>query len=202
MQTFLDIALSFPTVVFSLMLALAIAWWLLTVLGLLDADILDLSGSGGEGELGGLSGFLLKFGLDGFPIALVFTVVAFFTWLCSYFLEYYWLHELAGGLRLLLSLGAALALVLIALPIAGLVLYPLKPLFRNAQGSDAASLLMREAIVRSPELGLELGEVNLDDGAAGLILKARSEGETLERGTRVVLIQYLPEHTAYLVRRA
>lgn len=202
MKTFLDIALSFPTVVFSLLLAIAVAWWMLTLIGLLDADLLDLSGSGGEGDLGGFSGFLLKFGLDGFPIALVVTGIALVGWTMSYFLDYFLLRELGAGLRLALGVGAVLALVFVALPLTGLLLYPLKPLFANVAGPEPASLLMREAIVRSPELGASVGEVNLDDGGAGLILKARSDAETFKRGERVVLIEYLPEQNAYRVVRA
>ncbi len=202
MKTFLDIALSFPTVVFSLLLAVAVAWWLLTLIGLLDADILDLSGSGGEGDLGGFSGFLLKFGLDGFPIALVVTGIALLAWTMSYFLDHYLLRELGSGLRLALGAVALLALLFVALPLTGLALYPLKPLFANLAGPEPSSLLMREAIVRSPELGAALGEVNLDDGGAGLILKACSDAGTFMRGERVVLIEYLPERNAYRVARA
>ena len=202
MQTFLDIALSFPTVIFSVLLTVAVGYWLLTLIGLLDSDLLDLPNSAGEGELGGFSGFLLKFGLDGFPIALVITGIAFFAWLACYFLDYFWLHELSGLLRLALGAGALVLLILIALPLTGLALYPLKSLFANTAGPEAFSFLMREAIVRSPTLGAALGEVDLDDGGAGLILKACSESDTFARGDRVVLVQYLPEHNAYRVVRA
>lgn len=202
MKTFLDIALSFPTAVFSLLLAIAVAWWMLTLIGLLDADLLDLSGSGGEGDLGGFSGFLLKFGLDGFPIALVVTGLALLAWTMSYFLDYFLLRGLGPGLRLALGVGAVLALVFVALPLTGLMLSPLKPLFANLAGPEPVSLLMREAIVRSPELGASLGEVDLDDGGAGLVLKARSDAETFTRGERVMLIEYLPQQNAYRVVRA
>lgn len=202
MNTFLEIALSFPTVVFSLLLTVAVAWWLLTLIGLFDADFLDLSGSGGDGELGGFSGFLLKFGLDGMPIALVVTGIALLAWTMCYFLDYFWLRELSGVLRLALGAGALLLLVIVALPLTGLMLYPLKPLFANHAGPEPVSLLMREATVRSQELGTALGEVNLEDGGAGLILKARCDTETLKRGERVVLIEYLPDANAYRVVRA
>ncbi len=203
MQTFLDIALSFPTLVFSLLLAVAIGYWLLTLLGLMDTELLDLGGIGGEGEVGGFSGALLKFGLDGLPIALILSGIFLFAWVMSYFADFLMLRQLDPGL-LRTALGAmmvALAFT-IAVPLTGLALHPLRPLFANLAGPEAASLLGREAIVRSPRVGPSQGEVDLDDGGAGLILKVRSRDEEFLRGERVVLVEYLPEQNAYRVIRA
>lgn len=203
MQTFLDIALSFPTLILSVLLLVAVGYWLLTLVGLLDADLLDLGGVGGEGELGGFSGALLKFGLDGLPIALIVSGICLFAWLMSYFADYLLLRHLDPGL-LRIALGSVLVLVLFAaaVPLTGLALYPLRPLFANLAGPEAPSLLGREAIVRSPKVGASQGEADLDDGGAGLILKVRSHGEEFVRGERVVLVEYLPEHNAYRVIRA
>lgn len=203
MQTFLDIALSFPTLVFSVLLAVAIGYWLLTLLGLLDAELLDLGGVGGEGEIGGLSGALLKFGLDGLPIALIFSAIFLIAWVTSYFTDFLLLRQLDPGLlRTALAVAVVLVLLIVAVPLAGLALHPLRPLFANLAGPEAASLLGREAIVRSPKVGPSQGEADLDDGGAGLILKVRSPDETFLRGERVVLVEYLPDQNAYRVIRA
>lgn len=203
MQTFLDIALSFPTVIFSVLLMVAIGYWLATLLGLLETDILDLGDLGGEGaELGGFSGALLKFGLDGLPVALIVTGISLFAWMMSYFTDFLLLRQLDPGLlRTALGLAATLLVVLLAIPLTGLLLQPLRPLFANLAGPQAPSLLGREAVVRSPKVGPMQGEANLDDGGAGLILKVRSN-EEFSRGDRVVLVEYLPEHNAYRVIRA
>lgn len=203
MQTFLDIALSFPTVIFSVLLMVAIGYWLATLLGLLETDILDLGDLGGEGaELGGFSGALLKFGLDGLPVALIVTGISLFAWVMSYFTDFLLLRQLDPGLlRTALGLAATLLVVLLAIPLTGLLLQPLRPLFANLAGPQAPSLLGREAVVRSSKVGPTQGEANLDDGGAGLILKVRSN-EEFSRGDRVVLVEYLPEHNAYRVIRA
>lgn len=203
MQTFLDIALSFPTVIFSVLLMVAIGYWLATLLGLLETDILDLGDLGGEGaELGGFSGALLKFGLDGLPVALIVTGISLFAWVMSYFTDFLLLRQLDPGLlRTALGLAATLLVVLLAIPLTGLLLQPLRPLFANLAGPQAPSLLGREAVVRSPKVGPMQGEANLDHGGAGLILKVRSN-EEFSRGDRVVLVEYLPEHNAYRVIRA
>lgn len=203
MQTFLDIAISFPTLIFSVLLAVAIGYWLLTLLGLLDAELLDLGGVGGEGEIGGLSGALLKFGLDGLPIALIFSAIFLIAWVTSYFTDFLLLRQLDPGLlRTALAVAVVLVLLIVAVPLAGLALHPLRPLFANLAGPEAASLLGREATVRSPKVGPSQGEADLDDGGAGLILKVRSPDETFLRGERVVLVEYLPDQNAYRVIRA
>lgn len=202
MQTFLDIALSFPTVIFSALLAIAIGYWLLTLIGLLDAELLDLGGIGGEGELGGISGVLLKFGLDGLPIALIVTGICLLAWVMCYFVDFLLLRQLSPGL-LRTALGVLMLLVvfIVAIPLTGLALQPLRPLFANLAGPEAPSLLGREAVVRSPKVGPTQGEADLDDGGAGLILKVRSN-EEFTRGERVVLVEYLTDQNAYRVIRA
>ena len=203
MQTFLDIALSFPTLIFSVLLAVAVGYWLLTLLGLMDTDLLELGGIGGEGDPGGVSGVLLRFGLDGLPIALIVTGVCLFAWVMSYFADFLLLRPLDPGLlRTALAGMMMLAVFVVAIPLTGLALHPLRPLFANLAGPEAASFLGREAIVRSPKVGPSQGEVDLDDGGAGLILKARCHDEEFLRGERVVLVEYLPEQNAYRIIRA
>lgn len=211
MQTFLAIALSFPTVVFSVLLMVAVSYWLLTLVGLFEAQVLDLGGdaigdasgdAGDGGEIGGMAGVLLKFGLDGLPIALVVTGVALIAWTACYFLDFLVLRPLDSDLlRLALSIGALLLAPILALPFAGAMLQPFKALFRNTEGLKAAALLGREATVRSPYTDAGDGEAELDDGGAGLILKVRSD-ERFARGERVVLVEYLAAANAYRVIRA
>lgn len=193
-------------------LLVASGYWLLTLLGLFELNVLD-AGDGigadgieagdaaGDGDLGGFAAVLLKFGLDGLPLALIFTAVSLVGWLLSYLTDALWLRAIDSSL---LHLGGGIAVIvlmpLIALPIAGLLLQPLKPLFRSQPGPDASAFLGREAVVRSPQVSLEHGEADLDDGGAGLILKIRADpGLGFQRGDRVVLVDYLPELNAYRV---
>ncbi len=218
MQTFLDIISSFPTVIFTVALLVASGYWLLTLLGVFDLNVLDFGDAGGDiggdvggdgvdggdagGELGGFAAVLLKFGLDGLPLALIFTAVSLIGWVLSYLAEVLILRPLGWGAMLHLAVGAGLIVVaiLIALPIAGLILQPIKPLFRSQSAPDASAFLGREVVVRSPQVDLENGEADLDDGGAGLILKIRAQPELeFKRGDTVVLVEYLPEQNAYRV---
>ena len=62
------------------------------------------------------------------------------------------------------------------------------------------NLLGQTAIVRTLRVDEGFGEVNLEDGGAGLILKVRSlNGESFKKGDRVVLLEYMVEQHTYRV---
>ena len=74
MEIFLQTVLSFPTVLFSFMLCLAVIYWAVVAMGMLEVDLLDfeadsLLDSAHAGE--GLAGLLIKFKLNGVPVTLV-----------------------------------------------------------------------------------------------------------------------------------
>ncbi len=204
MDLFLTIALSFPTLIFSVLLVVALLYWLLAMIGLIDLDIVQLSmtpdGDALELEGGGVAGLLMKFGLDGVPLTLILSAITLLAWLICYFADYFLLRHLPwdalryglGGVALLLS-------VFVAMPFAGLLLRPFRGLFRKIKPVDSVSLLGTVAVVRSPVLTLQQGTAELDDGGAGLILQVRAEPGLFVRGDRVVLVEYLEATNAYRV---
>ena len=206
MFTFLEIALSFPTVIFGVLLAVAVLYWLLAATGLVELDALDgwLGADGGDdfsGEPGGITGPLMRFGLGGVPLTLVFTVLILLAWLVSYFADYLLLRHLPfapvrWGLGLLVLAGAFVA----AVPLTAIVLRPVRRFFAKLKPAPTRSLLGMPAVVRSPELTATQGTVVVEDGGAGLILQARDDVPgRLRRGDRVVLIEYLADRNAYRV---
>lgn len=79
-----------------------------------------------------------------------------------------------------------------------------RPLRRFVQGQDALArtqLLGRVAVVESGTLA-STGRVSVQDGGAGLMLDARSDGDTLRRGERVILVEHDPATHIFTVRRA
>ncbi|WP_395790423.1 hypothetical protein [Aquimonas sp.] len=204
MDRFLEIALSFPTLILSVLLMVAVGYWLLGLLGLLELDVLDLpdSGDSGIGAAGGLSALMMKFGLAGLPFALIFTALVFVAWICSYFVDYFLLGGLASSLlRIGLGLLATPVLLFLALPVAGLVLQPLRGLFARAEGLNAHALLGETAVVRSPTVDAQHGSAEYHDGGAGLILQVRTDADSFRRGDRVLIVEYLEAHNAYRVTR-
>jgi hypothetical protein len=200
MDLFLQIVLSFPTLLFSVALMVTLGFWLLAVLGLFELNVLDLAAADGvEVDAGGAAGLLLKFGFDGLPVTLILTGIAFFAWLLSYAGSLALFGVEPGLLRVSLAIAVAIAAFLLAIPFAGLALRPLRGLFARNEAPPPEALLARSAVVRSPDVTLRHGTAYVDDGGAGLILQVRADDGQFNRGDTVVLVDYLPAQNAYRV---
>lgn len=203
MDRFLDIALSFPTLILSVLLLLAVAYWLLGLLGLFDFEVLDLPDEGGSLEASGaLSALMIRFGLGGLPFALIYTAVVFFAWITCYFLVYLWPSALDSSL---LRIGAGVVLtpllLFLALPFAGLALQPFRGLFARVEGRSAEGLLGETVVIRSAQVDERRGTAAYDDGGAGLILQVRAEAGQFQRGDPALVVEYLKRDNAYRVTR-
>lgn len=201
MEIFLQTALSFPTVLFSFLLCLAIVYWAIVALGLVDVDMLDVEADSLLSNGEGIAALLSKLKLNGVPVTLVLSLLFACSWFLSYFAELLVLSHLPLGiLRYPLGLVVAVVALGLSLPVAAAVCSPLRPLFRKAEAVTSKSVLGQTAMVRSGRVTLEHGEAVLEDGGAGLILKIRAdEAKGLKRGDRVVLLEYLEAQHAYRV---
>ncbi|MBD8526262.1 OB-fold-containig protein [Pseudomarimonas arenosa] len=200
MDLFLQIVTSFPTVIFTVILGVGLCLMLLTMLGMVDIEGLNFDiGSDGDGA-GGVSALLMKLGLDGMPLMLIVLGVGLIGFVLSFLADYWFLREVeADNFRLLWMVLAVVIAFFLSLPLTGLLLFPLKSVFREQPVIDSVSLLGKLAIVRSPLVDAKQGMANLDDGGAGLILQVRSRDQTFERGQRVVLVEYIEASNAYWV---
>lgn len=206
MDRFLDIALSFPTLVLSVLLLLAVAYWLLGLLGLFDFEVLDLPDAGesleASGALSALSALMIRFGLGGLPFALIYTAVVFFAWITCYFLVYFWPTALDSSV---FRIGAGVVLtpvlLFLALPFAGLALQPFRGLFARVEGRNAEALLGETVTIRSAAVDEVQGTAAYDDGGAGLILQVRAAPGQLRRGDAALVVEYLSRDNAYRVTR-
>lgn len=204
MEIFLQTASSFPTVLFTFLLCVAVIYWLVVALGLVEADILDIefdSLAETAGQTEGLAGLLYKFKLNGVPVTLVLTLLFFISWFITYFVELWLLRFLPlGVLRYPLGLIVAVAVMIFAVPLCAAICRPLRPLFIKAEATSSKSVLGQVALVRSGKVTASHGEAVLEDGGAGLILRVRAdEAKGFKRGDRVVLLEYLATEHAYRV---
>lgn len=207
MEVFLNTALSFPTLLFSILLCLAVLFWFTAALGLFDIDSLDLDldmdidmdAEGFQPE--GLAGLLTKFGLDGVPLSILLSLLFLFSWLISYFVQMIIIDSLPlGWLRYPLGVAVGIGALFLSMPLSGVLCRPLRPLFRKLEAPSVRSILGQTAIVRSERVTLSHGEAVMSDGGAGLILKVRADEEDgFKRGDRVVLLEFLENEHAYRV---
>jgi len=229
MDEFLRVATSFPTAIYTVLLSVVTVHWLLSALGILEIDTLDgllpdnigtdgLHGAHGahhgvhahhahhahDGhgtEHGGMSGLLMKFGLHGVPIMVVITIIAIVGWAFCYFFDLYVLSGMTlGALGVVADIATAFGGLLLSIPVARVVLTPVRRIMRRFAPVSQRPLLGRYAEVRSAEVTKTHGQVWLDDGGAGLILQVRADTSgQFVRGDRVVLIEYLEQQNAYRV---
>ncbi len=208
MDTFLTIATSFPTAIYSVLMIVVVAHWLFAALGILEIDTVDgllpdeFGGDGADGaEPSGIGGLLMKFGLHGVPVMVIVTIIAIVGWTFTYFLDLHVLSRLSlGAFGVLADIGALIGGLLLSIPIARIVLAPVRRLLRHNEPVTQRPLLGRYAEVRSPEITQHHGTAWVEDGGAGLILQVRCETPGLfVRGDRVVLIEYIDEDNAYRV---
>ncbi|WP_339522594.1 hypothetical protein [Pseudomonas sp. EA_35y_Pfl2_R111] len=205
MELFIQTALSFPVVLLSFALCVAILYWLVAAMGIVDVDLLDIEvDSSLENHAlqpEGLAGLLLKLGLNGVPVTLILTLLFFFAWALCYFAELLLLRFLPLGiLRYPLGLLVVTAALIAVVPVVSLLVRPLRPLFLKLEATTSKSVLGQVAIVRSGRVTATQGEAMLDDGGAGLILRVRAdEAHGFKRGDRVVLLEYLEAEHAYRV---
>ncbi|MDQ7735483.1 hypothetical protein QT231_22505 [Halomonas sp. SpR1] len=198
MPLFISIITTFPTVIFTVLLCVAVVYWLLSLSGLADSDVIE--GDVGDGSSLALGGLLATLGLHGVPLPLVITLVALTGWLFSYFATLLLGTYLNPGLLLWLFNGVVLVLgFVVATIITSLLIRPLRPLFRPAQHLPIEQRLTgKQCTVRSAEVNKEKGRADAHIDGDHLILQVRSDS-ALVRGERAIIIQYLVNEDAYWV---
>lgn len=203
MEEFLRIALSFPTVVFSIALAVLMLLWLVTALGIFELDAMDnwALPDMDAFEPAGLAGLLLKVGLGGVPLMVVLTVLALLSWVLSYFVQFLLINPIPLGiLRIPLGVVAMLVVFVIGVLATGIVLRPFRRMMAKLAPQAPRSIIGMAAVVRSATVTSSFGQGSVEDGGAGLILHLRSDRDPpFRRGDRVVLIEYLQAENAYRV---
>ena len=207
MDPFYQNIASFPTLFFTLILALCSAYWLVAVLGVVDLDILDLDVPDGDTEIdsatgaNALAGFLLKLGLNGVPLTIIISFIALFGWFICYFAVHFIFPLIPDGfLEYIVGLPILIGSLYIAVFITAQVIKPLRPFFNSLNKNTVKNVLGQTAIVRSLRLDSNFGEVFLEDGGAGLIFKARTlNNETYKKGDRVVLLEFIKDKHVYRV---
>lgn len=210
MTEFLGNIFSFPTLFYTGLLGLTLLYWFTSMMGLADFDFdlddIDADGSSNT-DIAESSGFLNKFKLDGIPLTISLSFVIFLSWVLSFLLVNYYQDKVAEEwVKAFIGVWVILLAPVISVPIIGILLSPLKPIFKKfkeeAEGRKADSLVGHIAIVRTNKVNMNFGDADIDSEGASLILKIRAEEPNdLKRGDRIVLTEYISDENIYMVRR-
>jgi hypothetical protein len=206
MENFLTTSFTFPAVLYSGLLAIVTIYWLFSIIGFFDLDVLDLDVEAeGEGNVSVLSHFLSKFKLDGVPVTISLSLIILFSWGVSFFISYEFSQKITEEwLRVVLGFWVLILAPFLTAPLVAVIIRPLKPLFRPQKEQSAKDIVGKIATVRSSKVTATFGEASFNDGGAGLILKIRSEENNqlespLKRGDKVLLKHYNATQNTYVV---
>jgi len=201
---------SFPTVFFTFFLLIFVLYWIIAVLGWVGIDVLDVDLPDADGDISQptdsaspnvLAGLLMQFGLHGVPVTVIFSFIALFGWLISYYTVHFFFDLVPFGVfRFLFGLLLIGGALYTATLLTAILIKPLRRFFLKAQQKTEKKVVGQTAVVRTSKVTSNFGEAVLDDGGAGLILKVRSKGDTqFKQGDRVVLLEYLKTENVYHV---
>lgn len=204
-QEFLHIAFTPVNTVLSVLLILAVIYWVFTIITGLDIDIgidADFDAETPDAQLdvpddpSSLIQFLKFLNLDIVPITYFLTISLFFTWLVSFYVEVFISPDF--WMAFFLVIPAFLASILFT----KLILKPLNPFFReiNHKGEKAHDFLGREGRMKSTIHGNKTGilEVFIGSDPMTLMVKSKS-GEKIEHGTNVIIVDEDPQRKFYYV---
>jgi len=205
MEEFVSIVTGFPTVIFSVGLVVVAKFWLLSLLGVVDIDVLnldiDIDADTDAGEFGILNGFLTYFGLNGIPVTIVLSALILVAWFLSYFASAYILAPLPfDWLRYAAGVALMVGCFLVATPIVSMSLKPTKHLFAGATATSNSAFVGAKGVVSTLEVTETFGRAEVDDGGAGLIVDVRAETpNSLTKGTQIALLSYDEANNTYSV---
>lgn len=210
MDPFYQNIASFPTIVFTILLLVVVFYWAVAMLGLIEIDVLDFDLTETElnspdkvaiNNVDALAGLMLKFGLTGVPVTIIISILALISWFICYFLVHF-----SQALMINSVIGFAINIVIFLLSLisaallTGLLIKPLKPMFKQVEQSTIKKIIGQVATVKTSKVDNNFGEVNLEDGGAGLVLKVRTTGDQQYlKGEKVVILEYIESESAYRV---
>lgn len=201
------LALTFPSVVFTVLLGVVLIYWAFVMVGVvhigegtegaLDGHIdgatkgmlegaVDHVGGDGDFDLdlddggephGVLAAVMSALHLRSVPATVVFSLIVTFAWLVSVVTMQSVTRLVPALLGAPLSFGVLLASVILALPLTSIVARPLAKVFAPKHAPVKSDFIGRTCVVRTGSVTAKFGEATLHDGGAGLVVRVRVDGE-------------------------
>jgi hypothetical protein len=204
MTELLQASLRFPTVVFTIALGIAVVYWLFVVLGALDLDLLggghhdldlgghDVDADGGDVDGGGVWHSL---GLGVVPLTISLSVIIVVCWCASLLSTTYIAGDSGWGRAILFPL-----VIIVAFPIASLLVRPLAPVFKIKEGKFNADYVGSICVVTTNTVDNVFGFANIEDGHSFVQISVRCDKPgALARGDKALIIEFDPSRRTFIV---
>jgi hypothetical protein len=197
METVLTLISSFPTVVYTIPLAICLVFWLFSLLGVFDFLDVDIDSEAG------LAGLLATFGLAGVPITLSLSLLFLFAWSLSLFSTAWLLPWLPAG-RVYNAAGAAVLVIsfIFSVYLTGKITRPLSRLFVTHEARSNRSLVAKYCEITSLTVNEQFGQAKVEDGGAGLIISIRAAAPNdFKKGDSALIYEYDPDKNLYFISK-
>jgi hypothetical protein len=215
MNQLLDVTLAFPTVILTIVVGVALVYWLFVILGALDIDLVadgdaggaDVGDAGGgdagdagdgDADAGGEGGVWAALGLGKVPVTISISMIAFFAWVFCIVLVIY-LGDLGLPRWLMGSLVFVGSLVL-AVPPASLIARPLARLFVVHPARKRADFVGMVCTVTTGKVTADFGQARVEDGGDDLLIQVRCDrSDVFSRHDKALIIEYDGAREVYLI---
>ena len=190
MSAFLAAVLSFPTVIFTVLLGFFLLYALLTLLGAADIEWLD--GALGLDDVpdSPLENLLAALGIAGIPITVFAGMCSLFAWVASYLGDRFLADSTA------IDTGIGVSAAAIGLALGAIAVRPFKPLFVEPAARHRSQLVGKVCTIRSLHVNDETGTAEVDD----IVAEVRCfRDNQLTVGSPAIVYEYDPEKNTYHV---
>lgn len=208
MSEFLDIALSFPAIVFSFGIVLVVLYWITVILGAMDVDIVGF-GTDADAEVEAGGSAWSAFGFGAVPFTVVLSLWITLGWIVTV-LGTTWLRSaeevnVPGAVSGVATLVAGIGVGMLG---AKLLSGPLSRLFAEAPATSHRDLIGKVCVVRTSAVTTDSGQAELaeEDGTVHIINVRRSpheppgiDDDLFGRHSKLVIFDYDEASGVFLV---
>ena len=219
MNELIDASLRAPTVVFTILLGIALFYWLFVLLGALDIDVLggaDVSGAakgigdvvtgGAKGGAEALKGIKIDgdadgggvwsgLGLGNVPMTITVSLILLVGWAGSLLVSHYLITDMGTGLRWALLP----VLLVVGMLVTAVLVRPLAPIFAVKEGKSNRDYVGHTCVVNTGSVDEGFGQATLEDGGTVLQIPVRCDAGRLGRGDKALIIDFDERRQAYVV---
>lgn len=192
MRQFLDIVTSFPTAVFTVLVAISVVFWILVIAGGLGVEFLDfdldVEAAAQEADQE-VTELLSALGVGTVPFSIMVTVFSLLGWTITYVTSLM-LDQYASA-NLVVDFAVLLGATVASLPLTGAVTYPLRQLLETGTDRSGESIVGSTCEITTSRVDASFGRASVFHEGADLVLSVRSHDEgALEKGDEALVIDY------------
>ncbi len=225
MQEFLNIILSMPTVVFTILMGVTVLYWVTVIMGAVDVDLFDLDieleadadfdvdvdadldadvdmdgDFDVESSAGAFATLLMALGLVGVPLTISMSFLVIYNWSFTFLFSYF-LGAGTDPIGTMWGVGMLGTSFVLSLLMTSLTVRPLRSIFQSKQAAHSGDALMGKTVkVLSGSVTSRSGraETTLEGSVLNLSIRCYADND-LSRGDEALVIGYDDDAHVYEV---